>query len=291
MYAGEHRHDNEDERAHEQLADRFPLPTIPSPPGSSISSLSSQDSLAAHVHPPTPDMDESADGYRRRRAGLIGRDDGRARGYPGPEGSPSSHRRLKSNRSNDEASDNHMVDSSEDRRGSDFSALPIIENIENVELEHYPSEGGISDDEEIGLAKNDKQRRNRRRARTATLIGDSPGSIKIAEQEQKLADRNVVRALIINALLIASWYLFSVSISVVGQQKAFLLISTNAKPTFPVQQMDVLSRKSRLPLSTLHNVHAHGCPVLTSFACTIFHTTSSPSIGQYNESSKSSLYP
>lgn len=220
MYAGERVQQDEDERGNDHLANQFPLPTIPSPPGSSISSLSSQDSAAAHVHPPAPDMDDSAEGYRRRRAGLAGDENGRARGLSGPKANARRHRGLDLDGSHDEAGSKYMVYSSEDGHSSDFSSLPTSDD---VELEHYPSEGGISDDEGTSLAKNDKQRRKRRRTRAATLKDGSAGSIKIAKQEQKTADKNVIRALIINALLIASWYLFSVSISVVGHMEAFLL--------------------------------------------------------------------
>lgn len=217
MYAGERVQQDEDERGDDHLANQFPLPTIPSPPGSSISSLSSQDSVAAHVHPSAPDMDESAERYRRRRAGLIEGENGRARGMSGSQTNPHRQRKPDLDESHDEIGSKHGVYSSEDGHSSDFSSLPPSEN---VELEHYPSGDSISDNKGTTLAKKDKQRRKRRRAGTATL---NDGSIKAAKYEQKLADKNVIRALIINALLIASWYLFSVSISVVGYEEAFLL--------------------------------------------------------------------
>jgi len=220
MYAGERVQQDEDERGDDHLANQFPSPTIPSPPGSSISSLSSQESVASHVHPPAPDMDDSAEGYRRRRAGPIEGENGRARGMSGSQTIPHRQRKLDLDGSHDETGSKHSVYSSEDGHSSDFSSLPPSEN---VELEHYPSEDSISDNKGTTLAKNDKQRRKRRRAGTATLNDDPAGSIKAAQHEQKLADKNVIRALIINALLIASWYLFSVSISVVGYEEAFLL--------------------------------------------------------------------
>ncbi len=222
MNAGERGQEEEDERGHGHVASQFPLPTIPSSPRSSISSLSSQDSIAARVHPPTPDMDDSADGYRRRRAALSGKENENPRRTRGSKTRPRPNRRSDLDGSNDVAGNRNMVYSSEDGHSSDFSSLPTSED---VELEHYPSDDGISDDEGMGIGKDSRHRRKRRRARTATLTGGHPGNIATAKQEQKLADKSVIRALIINALLIASWYLFSVSISVVGCMEAFLLIS------------------------------------------------------------------
>lgn len=220
MYAGGRVQQDENERGDDRLANRFPLPMIPSPPGSSILSLSSQESVAAHVHPPAPDMDDSAEGYRRRRAVGNEGENRRVRGMSGSQTIPHRQRKLDLDGSHDETGSKHSVYSSEDGHGSDFSSLAPIEN---VELEHYPSDDSISDDKGTTLANNDKQQKKRRRAGTATLDGGPAGSVKAAKHEQKLADKNVIRALIINALLIASWYLFSVSISVVGYQEAFLL--------------------------------------------------------------------
>ena len=226
MAADERSGDDEGKRVHGQIGDRFPLPTIPSPPGSSISSLSSQESIAALVHPPTPEMGDYVDGYRRRRAGITGHENDGVRGKPAPKLNSRRPRPSKQDGSNSEAGDNPIVCSSEEGHGSDISSLPTSED---VELEHYPSDDGISDDEETGFAKNNKQQRKQKRASITTVDGNSLASIRTAKQEQKLADKSVIHALIINALLIASWYLFSVSISVVGHQKGSLLFSVCAK--------------------------------------------------------------
>lgn len=224
MYVGQNGHSKEVEPEPENLGNQFPLPTIPSP----------RSSTAANVHPPTPDMDDSADGYRRRRA--VSNVDQNRRTHSKP-GSHTKARRNHRKDLDDEAGGKRIPHSLEDERNSDRSSLPTSED---VELEEYASEGSISD-EETGLATKDKQRKQRRRARASTLAGGYDGSIKTAKQEQKLADKNVMRALIINALLIASWYLFSVSISVVGYKELLLLSHDAANKMFSI--IDGCSRR------------------------------------------------
>ena len=165
-------------------------------------------------------MDDFADGYTRRRAVSNVDQNGRPYAKPDLKSDPRRHRRRDLEGSDDEAVGKPSAHSSEDRHSSDFSSLRTSEDFE---MGHYPSEGSNGDDEEAGLAKKDKQRRKPGKASTATLNGEPPGSIMIAKQEQKLADKDVARALIINALLIASWYLFSVSISVVGRNSHCVL--------------------------------------------------------------------
>ena len=212
MQAGHDRLSGEGNQRQKSSGNQFPLPTIPSPPGSSISSLSSQQSIIAHVHPPTPDMDDSGEGSRRRATSNVDQN-GRPYAKPGMKTDPRQHRRRDLESNDDEAGGKPTAYSLEDGHSSDFSSLPTSEDFE---MEHYPSDGSNSNKEEARLARKDKQRRKRRRARTATSNGGPPGSIKTAKQEQKLADKDVARALIINAMLIASWYFFSVSISVVS---------------------------------------------------------------------------
>ena len=228
MYAGQNNIAREANRGQETLADQFSLPTIPSPPRSPISSPFSQHSRTTHVHPPTHNMDDPTEGYTRRRAFSSLDQNGRPYAQPRMKADPRRHRRRDMEGSDEEASGKPTVHSLEDRHSSDFSSLPTSEDFE---MEHYPSEGTNSNDEERGLAKKDKKRRKRGRARTATLNRGPPGSIKTAEQEQKLADKGVARALIINALLIASWYFYSVSISVVSHNNVSALYCRNAKQT------------------------------------------------------------
>ena len=88
---------------------------------------------------------------------------------------------------------------------------------DDIEMEEIDDEEGLSDDEETGLTKIDKRRRKRRRRTTTDLDARIGGSAMTADQEQKLADKAVWRALVINVILIASWYFFSLSLSIVSE--------------------------------------------------------------------------
>ena len=72
----------------------------------------------------------------------------------------------------------------------------------------------IMDDEEIGLRKQAQRKKPRRKIMDTLLDERISGSFKF-EKEKSVADKSVLRASIINVLLIASWYCFSLSISIV----------------------------------------------------------------------------
>ena len=158
------------------------------------------------------DMDATADGYRRRRAQLMGGyQNGSARGKQ-REKRPSRRQQRQGIRAPNEDR-KHAVYSSDDGHTSDLSSISASDD---VELSRLTAEDSSMEDEETGLTKKDRSHRKRRRRKTTQLDERIAGSARSSKQEQKLADRNVLKALIINALLIASWYLFSLSISIVS---------------------------------------------------------------------------
>lgn len=208
----------EDEQAeHQHPGNIFPQPlkeTTPRPSTSSISSLNSQDpGLGTDADdPPSSDMDGAGDTHRRRRAQLMeGLRHDRARGKR--SGRKHSQRRHRSALGGPDEERKHMAYSSDDGHGSDFSS---ISTSDDVELSHLASEDALTDDEEAGLTKKDREHRKRKRRRNTRLDGRVAGSVKTLKQEQKVADRNVLKAMIINVLLIMSWYIFSLSISIVS---------------------------------------------------------------------------
>ena len=77
------------------------------------------------------------------------------------------------------------------------------------------SDEDLHDDEETGLTRKDRQRKRRKRVRQARLDQRIVPE-RISAEERKKADKNVVRQLMINILLIGLWYLFSLSISLVS---------------------------------------------------------------------------
>jgi solute carrier family 35 protein C2 len=86
---------------------------------------------------------------------------------------------------------------------------------EDVELDEL-SDDGLQDDEETGLTKKDKSKRKRRRRRNTLLDQRIAADVQITAEEKREADQNVVKRSLINGLLIGLWYLFSLSISLVG---------------------------------------------------------------------------
>ena len=154
-------------------------------------------------------MDGVGDGYRRRRAQLIaGLENGHARSKERGK-QPQPQNRNTSGTPDEEGK--HMAYSSDE--GSEFSSTSTGDEFE---LSRLPEEDVFTDDEETGLTRKTKEYRKRRRRKATRLDERIAGSVKTSKQEQKVADWNVLKAIVINVLLIASWYLFSLSISIVS---------------------------------------------------------------------------
>ncbi|KAF4344466.1 Gog5p-like vanadate resistance protein [Fusarium beomiforme] len=77
------------------------------------------------------------------------------------------------------------------------------------------SDEDLQDDEETGLTRKDKQRRQKKRSRNTQLdqriVRDNKA---ISKEERKEADKTVFKTLMVNVVLILLWYLFSLSISI-----------------------------------------------------------------------------
>lgn len=267
-------------------ATRFPAPTLSTPP--SPSPTSSHDSersvldAATRVHPPTPDMD-GPDPYIRRRPLLMENEDPRP--GPKPEKRSRSHRHRRKLPA--DAEHQHAAYSSDDGHSSIYSTASASED---VEMEPLGSDDALTDDEETGLTGKDRRKRKRRRTLNTKLDERVAGSTGASPSGWSLADRNVIKASLINILLIASWYLFSVSISVVGRPCAEAgqeLELTN----LIVQQMDVRRKEetTEFPFPSLHDLHAHGCAVSTRLDCLVFLPTFSPPSRRHYQPRESSF--
>jgi solute carrier family 35, member C2 len=126
-----------------------------------------------------------------------------------------------------ESKDEH----SDDGAGSDMSES------EEHELGLLDSDSDIGeDDAEAGLGQSERRKYVKRKRRRDGLDARIAGTAGMSEDEAKEADKNVMRKIITNAILIGLWYFFSLSISIVSaphwQQKWWL--------TLAVQQDDVL---------------------------------------------------
>ena len=78
------------------------------------------------------------------------------------------------------------------------------------------SDEDLQDDEETGLTRKDRHRRQKKRKRNTQLDQRiARGDNDISAEERKEADKSVLKTLLINGFLILLWYLFSLSISIV----------------------------------------------------------------------------
>ena len=180
----------------------FPLRTLPSLP--SDSSLSDHDSDAAArpapgidictlTHPPALTMttdDHTA--ARRRSSSLAGAI------LPTTKDASKKHRRRRSDHIAEEGEDDDAADgttSDDDGTTSDSDDM---------------SADGLDDDEETGLTKRDRRRRRRRKRRNTLLdqriVHDDDTYTK---EEKKLADQNLLKSMLVNAVLICLWYAYT----------------------------------------------------------------------------------
>ncbi|KZM25376.1 uncharacterized protein EKO05_0000598 [Ascochyta rabiei] len=201
--------------------DEFPLRTFSNPPSaSSLSDISSDDAndnaprrapkttlrpadVAKLIHPPTPTaaafggMEPST---RRRSSSITG-----AAAAATSKKKERSHRRRR---------DDHIAEEGEDgsANASDSGSRSDSTDFELDDM----SADGLEDDEETGLTKK-VRRKNARRKRRNTLLDNRivpDAGLTFTKEEKALADQSLYRSMLVNAVLICLWYLFSISISV-----------------------------------------------------------------------------
>lgn len=95
-----------------------------------------------------------------------------------------------------------------DRKGSSRPANP------GWEMQDY-SDDALEDDEETGLTSVDKSKRRRKKTRHTRLDQRIAHDTHDEHDEKKLAYRRLVKESVLNFVLIAAWYSFSIGISVV----------------------------------------------------------------------------
>lgn len=78
------------------------------------------------------------------------------------------------------------------------------------------SDEDLQDDEETGLTDKERRKRQKKRRRNTMLDQRIAREKSLSADEQKEADKTVVRRLLINGGLILLWYAFSLSISLVS---------------------------------------------------------------------------
>ena len=88
-------------------------------------------------------------------------------------------------------------------------------------MDFLSSDDDLHDDEETGLTVKQRRQRRRRRHQRQQLDARIAGG-KAARHIMGglgMADRTVIKRLLVNAILISLWYFFSLAISIVSQKK------------------------------------------------------------------------
>lgn len=247
--------------------DEFPLRTLPSLPSDSSLSDGEDDiypvsrpatASLARLHPPTPTMESAAaTNARRRSSSLLG---------PGPSKKDPRRSRRRSD---------HIAEEGEDKPSSDDATHSDSDSpSDSTDFELGDMSGdGLEDDEETGLTQRDRRRRRRRKRRNTLLDQRIVPEVTYTKEEKKLADLSLMRSMMVNGALICLWYANVDPGAVLARgMTTDSLTHTHQVPLFNihirVQQVDVQGRKRRwrnqkhFPLSTIHNVSSHDCPIL-----------------------------
>ena len=158
------------------------------------------------------DMDGAGEGYRRRRARLMkGLDNENMRRKS--TGKKHIHRHRNTSEASDEENKQLMY-SSDEGHSSDFSSRTTSEDFE---LDRLTAEDPFSDDTEAGLTKKDQMNRKKRRRKAVRMDERFAGNVKASRPNKKSPYSAIYTAWLVNALLVASWYTFSLSISIVSE--------------------------------------------------------------------------
>lgn len=157
------------------------------------------------------DMDSAGDGHRRRRVQLM---DGLENGSSRKKRSSRKHaHRYRNALGASDQENKQLVYSSDEGHGSDLSSRTTSDDFE---LDRLNAEDPYSDDAETGMTKKDKKNRKRRRRTAIRMDERFAGNIKVSKPAKRFSYSEIYKAWLINALLVASWYVFSLSISIVS---------------------------------------------------------------------------
>lgn len=184
----------------------FPLRTLPSlPSDSSLSNIDSEDGLtvarpvfnASAIHPHVPTImenEQAAQNHARRRSSSLA-----GASAPAKKDTKKHRRRPSAQGIAEEGEDEYSSDAEHSHSDSHSDST-------DFELDDMSADG-LEDDEETGLTKRDRRRRRRRKRRN-TLLDQRivPSADTYTKEEKKLADQNLIKSMLINAVLIGLWY-------------------------------------------------------------------------------------
>ena len=115
-----------------------------------------------------------------------------------------------------------------DNRSEDGSGSSMSESEEH-ELGPVGSDADI--DEESGLTGKERQKHLHRKKRQHALGARIAGAGVSANDEQREADKSVMKRILFNTFLILMWYIFSLSISLVSPSSTYSVAGTHVYST------------------------------------------------------------
>lgn len=123
------------------------------------------------------------------------------------------------NNSNGNQNNNHKRDEQKPLTGEDADVSDLSSIGESVEMDYMTSDDDLHDDEETGLTAKQRRQQRRRRRNQRRQLDARIADVKASRRDTLtlgLADKDVLKKLLVNAVLILMWYFFSLSISIVS---------------------------------------------------------------------------
>ena len=99
----------------------------------------------------------------------------------------------------------------------DHASESSVTTNDELEMDHLTSDDGHSDDEETGLTKKERKKQKKWHRRPTDAHAQTDHGLHSSSEDGKVADRTLIRAMFVNSLLVGSWYVFSLSISMVSE--------------------------------------------------------------------------
>ena len=129
------------------------------------------------------------------------------------DGQPGSSSNRKASSPNLPSNIPEAGDDDEHNKGKETDSL--ARSSSDWELDDIHSDEGLEDDEETGLTQQERSKRKKRKRRNTMMDERMAHDSAASKEETRLANASFYRASLINGFLIAMWYTFSISISVV----------------------------------------------------------------------------
>ncbi|KAL9113613.1 MAG: hypothetical protein Q9227_002351 [Pyrenula ochraceoflavens] len=103
-------------------------------------------------------------------------------------------------------------------RGNEDESIASKSSSQELEMDDINSDNGEDIDEETGLTSKERNKYHDRNTARNQLDVRIAGNHSLTQEEKRDADKNVIKQLLANAVLIALWYTFSIAISIYNKE-------------------------------------------------------------------------